>query len=329
MAKILCIGETLIRHQKDYYNSQSIIKYYVGGDALNVATSLSILGNDVEYLSVLNKESFYYQDILNHLNKYNIKQNFMIYENQRIGLYNVIKGNEFISSKVIYDRDNSCYKLIKDFQNFNDKLLANIDYIYLSGITISINKKLNSYILEILKKAKKLNKKIVIDINYRPTLWNNKYADFKKEIDQFLNLSDIVFGWISEQNYCKSNSSISAKDFDKLTCLIDKKYKNIELIISPNKVISQQIANIKSLAISNKKIYESESIKYQPIYPIGSGDSFVAAFLNYYVNNKKIKECLDFATKAYALKNYFEYDFNPCNQEQINNVSNESFELER
>ncbi|RMX35434.1 hypothetical protein [Mycoplasmopsis fermentans] len=38
MAKILCIGETLIRHQKDYYNSQSIIKYYVGGDALNVAT---------------------------------------------------------------------------------------------------------------------------------------------------------------------------------------------------------------------------------------------------------------------------------------------------
>ncbi|EFF41521.1 PfkB family carbohydrate kinase, partial [Mycoplasmopsis alligatoris] len=152
--KVLTMGETLIRlnfNPDDLYDGNKI-EYFFGGDALNVASILGINGNKTYYLSALNEKSLFTKKLKLFMNSNLVKSQFVYQNSYKLGKYFYSPINPDNSSKVEYDRTNTCFSNLDLDQNelnkINDK---NFDLIHLSGISLAINPEL------VLKITKSLN----------------------------------------------------------------------------------------------------------------------------------------------------------------------------
>ena len=261
---ILSVGEILI----DVIEGVS----KVGGAPFNVAVNASRLGGDVSFVGSIGKDeegeflkgfasSFGFNTLLlkEDANRKTTKAIVELKDGER---------------SFRFERDNTADAYLPDI---DDSLLSRSDIIHIGSLPLSIEEG-KRYILSLIDKAHKMNKKISFDVNFRSDVYPSKEAaiEISKRI---CLLSDIVK--LSEDEISLLGESFVKEELRDKTVFITLGSKG------------------SMCSYKGKDTF----VKGEPIKPIdttGAGDAFMGAVL-YKLDKEKepnMEEVLSFANKV-------------------------------
>ncbi len=267
---VCSIGEAMIEISNI---KNSLYNQSFAGDTLNFCNYLDKKKINAFFLSAIGKSEIN-QSLLDFIRSKNISTKYIKQINQfEVGLY-LIKNKDNGEKQFFYWRDESAAKQYFnniDFLNLY-KELKNFDYIYFSGITLSIIhiSKLNNFI-KLLKLLKSKKIKIVFDFNIRPSRWNKKNLNIF--FDSVLKFVDICFLSGEDMNYWKNKNNI--KSYEQIV----RKYKIKHSIFRKNAKFTYVFLNKARYVFRNKLLKKVVDTS-------GAGDGFNAAYLsNFIVNN--------------------------------------------
>ena len=270
---VCSIGEAMIEISNI---KNSLYNQSFAGDTLNFCNYLDKKKLNAFFLSAIGKSEIN-QSLLDFVKSKNISTKYIKQINQfEVGLY-LIKNKDNGEKQFFYWRDESAAKHYFnniDFLNLY-KELKNFDYIYFSGITLSIIhiSKLNNFI-KLLKLLKSKKIKIVFDFNIRPTRWNKK--NLNNFLDSVLKFVDICFLSGEDMNYWKNKNNI--KSYEQIV----RKYKIKHSIFRKNAKFTYVFLNKTRYVFRNKLLKKVVDTS-------GAGDGFNAAYLsNFIVNNDPV-----------------------------------------
>ncbi len=270
---VCSIGEAMIEISNI---KNSLYNQSFAGDTLNFCNYLDKKKLKAFFLSAIGKSEIN-QSFLDFVKSKKISTKYIKQINKfEAGLY-LIKNKDNGEKQFFYWRDESAAK-----QYFNNidflnlfKELKNFDYIYFSGITLSIIhiSKLNNFI-KLLKLLNNKKIKIVFDLNIRPSRWNKKNLNIF--LDSVLKLVDICFLSGEDMNYWKNKSNI--KSYEQIV----RKYKIKHSIFRKNAEYTYVFLNKTRYVFKNKLLKKVVDTS-------GAGDGFNAAYLsNFIVNNDPV-----------------------------------------
>lgn len=322
MAKIVTMGEIMLRlstpGNEKFIQADEFDVNYGGGEA-NVAVSLANYGHDVEFVTALPKNPIG-ECAIAAVRKYGVGTKHIARVGERVGIYFLETGSAMRASNVVYDRAGSSIATAeaKDFDF--DAIFDGADWFHFTGITPAVSDMAASLTEEALKAAKKHGVKVSVDLNFRKKLWSSEKA--KKIMTNLMQYVDVCIG--NEEDAEKvlgfkpANTDVTKGELE-LNGYVDIFNQmcdtfGFEYVISSLRESHSASNNDWSACImdgKSREFYHSKKYHIEPIVDrVGGGDSFAAGLICGLADGKDMKEALEFAVAASALKHTIPGDFN-------------------
>jgi 2-dehydro-3-deoxygluconokinase len=338
--RFITMGELLLRlspPNNEKIRMASDFKVSYGGAEANVAASLSNLGIDSSYFTVV-PDSSIGKSAIRYLRSNDVHCSPCIYSNKgRMGIYFLEEGFGVRSSKVTYDRKDSAFA-IYDFStvDFKEKLKG-FTWLHLSGITPALSQNCRDLIMYALKAAKELKITVSFDCNFRSALWG--WQEARDCITEYLPYIDVLFG-IEPFNLPDGNGhdikdglsmNPSYKEQDRVFREIAKRYPNIKAIGRHVRYVHSGSENsLKAFMWYNGETYESRTFRFTILDRVGGGDAFASGMIYALMTGMSADDIVNFAVASSVMKHTVHGDFNITDDEDsIIKLMNQEFEIRR
>ena len=306
--------------------SDSFDVNYGGGEA-NVAVSLANYGHDAYYVTKLPKHEVG-QAAVNALRRYGVHTDYIVRGGNRVGIYYLESGSAMRPSKVIYDRADSAIAKANSSDFDFDAIMEGADWFHFSGITPAISDSAAELTLIACKKAKEHDVKVSCDLNYRKKLWSVEKA--QSVMTPLMEYVDVCIGNEEDAQYClgfKPDADVeagntSADGYYSIFKQMKEKF-NFEYVVSTlRESYSASHNGWKALIYDGKEFYESKHYDIEPIVDrVGGGDSFSGGLIHGLLTMDNMKDALEFAVAASALKHTINGDFNLVSKEEVESLA--------
>ena len=306
--------------------SDSFDVNYGGGEA-NVAVSLANYGHDAYYVTKLPKHEVG-QAAVNALRRYGVHTDYIVRGGNRVGIYYLESGSAMRPSKVIYDRADSAIAKANSSDFDFDAIMEGADWFHFSGITPAISDSAAELTLIACKKAKEHGVKVSCDLNYRKKLWSVEKA--QSVMTPLMEYVDVCIGNEEDAQYClgfKPDADVeagntSAEGYYSIFKQMKEKF-NFEYVVSTlRESYSASHNGWKALIYDGKEFYESKHYDIEPIVDrVGGGDSFSGGLIHGLLTMDNMKDALEFAVAASALKHTINGDFNLVSKEEVESLA--------
>ena len=306
--------------------SDSFDVNYGGGEA-NVAVSLANYGHDAYYVTKLPKHEVG-QAAVNALRRYGVHTDYIVRGGNRVGIYYLESGSAMRPSKVIYDRADSAIAKANSSDFDFDTIMEGADWFHFSGITPAISDSAAELTLIACKKAKEHGVKVSCDLNYRKKLWSVEKA--QSVMTPLMEYVDVCIGNEEDAQYClgfKPDADVeagntSADGYYSIFKQMNEKF-NFEYVVSTlRESYSASHNGWKALIYDGKEFYESKHYDIEPIVDrVGGGDSFSGGLIHGLLTMDNMKDALEFAVAASALKHTINGDFNLVSKEEVESLA--------
>jgi len=275
--KLCAIGECMIEIAN--LSSNNFIQSFAG-DTLNFLSYLNKKNINVDYLTSVGKGEIN-RDFFSLLKLKKISRKLIhVHNYKEIGLY-LIKNNKKGEKNFYYWRDDSAAKNYLNEIDYKklEVVLKKYDYLYFSGITLSIiSQNKQKDFCNLIKKLKEYDVKIIFDLNIRLKKWlNKKYLN--KSMNRFLPYIDILFSTGEDMKNWKSNDNL---DFFKKFI---KSNKIKHAIFRKNASLNYSILSDQIFKMTNK-------IHRRIIDSTGAGDGYNAAYISEFLNSGDVYSSL-------------------------------------
>ena len=328
--KVITLGEIMLRLSTPgntrIVQSDSFDVNYGGGEA-NVAVSLANYGHDAYYVTKLPKHEVG-QAAVNALRRYGVHTDYIVRGGNRVGIYYLESGSAMRPSKVIYDRADSAIAKANSSDFDFDTIMEGADWFHFSGITPAISDSAAELTLIACKKAKEHGVKVSCDLNYRKKLWSVEKA--QSVMTPLMEYVDVCIGNEEDAQYClgfKPDADVeagntSADGYYSIFKQMKEKF-NFEYVVSTlRESYSASHNGWKALIYDGKEFYESKHYDIEPIVDrVGGGDSFSGGLIHGLLTMDNMKDALEFAVAASALKHTINGDFNLVSKEEVESLA--------
>ncbi|MEI5990089.1 hypothetical protein A5881_001582 [Enterococcus termitis] len=320
MAKILCLGEIMMRLSTDpgirLNHTKQLDVYYGGGEA-NVAISLANYGHQVQFASKVSDNGFG-QAAEKHLNSYGVSTDYLFKEQGRLGAYYVEQGIGQKATSVVYDRQGSVFAMMHELDWNSSKLFEGIDIFHISGITPALSKQWQEFTIKLVKAAKSNGCKISFDCNYRQNLWSQKVAgDFLLEVLKYVDYCSA--GKLDAIHLLGIQEKSADTDITYYYQQMSTMFPKIEAFYSTNRRIHSTSCNeLQGTFWFNETCYTSKNYTIDPIVDrIGGGDAYSGGLLHGLLMQNSPQEIVEFATAASVLKHMIKGDCNQYSESEV------------
>lgn len=323
--KIVGYGELLLRltpsNHSQLIDQATSLNLSFGGSESNIISNLSNLGHNTKMITSFPNNSLG-KSANRFLRSFGVNTDDIIFRNGRIGTYFIEHGASLRSSKIIYDRLDSCFSKEKVDDKVWNNVFNNCSYFVLSGITPSLSKECQDNVLRSVKIAKSNKVKIVFDLNFRRNLWNEKEAfDF---VSKIINDVDILIGntgSISDifgYKYKSSNNFSELENTTKDACEFISKDFSFDLIaLTIRNQINATYNQLGGLIKVDGKYFNGKSFEMDIIDRIGGGDAFSSGIIHGLIKGYNPQEIINFSNSCFALTQTIKGDINYFDEEDI------------
>ncbi len=328
--KVVTMGEIMMRlsppDKQRFAQATSFDIVYGGGEA-NVAVSLANYGMDAYFVSKLPNQELG-QATINSLRKFGVKTDYIARGGDRLGIYFLEHGASMRPSKVIYDRANSSIACADESDFDFDEIFKDADWFHFSGITPALGENVAKLTEKALIVAKKHGLTVSVDLNYRKKLWTPDEA--KACMTKLMKYVDVCIG--NEEDAEKVlGFKASGTDITKGDLSLDG-YKDIfkqmkevfgfKYVVSTlRESYSASDNGWSALIYDGKEFYHSKKYDIRLVDRVGGGDSFSAGLIYGLLEKENMREALEFAVAASALKQTIFGDVNLVSVSEVETLS--------
>ena len=195
MKTILCFGEVLLRlsapNKEPLLRSASLDATF-GGTEANVAVSLSHFGLTTRVVTVLPQNDLG-DACLGELRRYGVDVSCVQRQPGRMGLYFLTPGAMLRPSRLFYDREGSAFAAA-DPSGFDwSSLLANVDWLHISGVTPAVSATAAAAARAAVKAAAGRGIPVSFDCNFRASLWQGREHEAAEALRAFAEVATLLF----------------------------------------------------------------------------------------------------------------------------------------
>ena len=320
MSKIVTFGEILLRLSPPSHlrlTQATSFDLYYGCAEANVAASLAKFGFPVKFITSVPANELG-ESALSMLRSFGVEPVAKI-QGKRLGIYYFEQGASERPGKVVYDREDSSFSMLRKGMIDWEKAFEGADWFHWSGITPSLSLELAELCEEALEVASKMGLTISADLNYRPTLWN--YGKNANEImPNLIKYCDLLLGGINESEIVLGISKQENESVESVFSNWMKAFPKLKTIVTTKRLRANASSNGVSAEFYNgKEFLKSKEYNISHIIDrIGAGDAFMAGIIYGLINwPDDHQSALEFAVAATCLKHSISGDINLSTAKEI------------
>lgn len=331
--KVVTMGEIMLRlstpNNERFIQADEFDVNYGGGEA-NVAVSLANFGYETEYVTALPNNPIG-ECAIAALRKYNVGTKYISRSGERVGIYYLESGSAMRPSSVIYDRAHSSISTASVDEFDFDEIFKDAGWFHFTGITPAISDSAAHLTEAACIAAKKAGVTVSCDLNFRKKLWTSEKA--QKVMTNLMQYVDIcigneedaekVLGFKADKTDVTKGELNLAGYEDVFNQMVDK--FGFKYVISSLRQSISASNNGWSACIMDGKtreFYHSKTYSITPIVDrVGGGDSFAAGCICGFLDEKDMKDALEFGVAASALKHTIPGDFNYVTRSEVDNLA--------
>ena len=300
---------TIGRSSVDLYGSQiggrledmRTFQKYIGGSPTNIAAGAARLGLKSAIITRVGNEHMG-RFIVEQLKKEGVNTDGIKIDQERLTALVILGIRNKNDFPLIFYREN-CADMALSTNDIDKKFILRAKCVCATGTHLS-NVNVEGATIKAISIARKLKKKTVLDIDFRPNLWGlsdhndgeNRYiksSEVTKKLQKNLRLFDLIVGTEEEFHIAGGiNHTIKAlKNVRSLTEAV--------LVCKRGPYGASIFENtIKS---NLEKGITGRNFKIEVFNVLGAGDGFMAGLLRGWLKNKNWETCLDFANACGAI----------------------------
>ena len=327
---IITMGELMLRLAPPgnaRFIQAPVLNVEFGGGEANVAVSLANYGHHACFVSKLPAHEIG-QAAVNSLRRYGVDTSFIARGGERIGIYFQETGSAMRPGKVIYDRAHSAISEAKPGDFDFDRIFEGADWFHWTGITPALSDGAAELVRLACQAAKRHGVTVSCDLNFRAKLWTGEKA--RSVMTPLMEYVDVCIGNEEDAQKClgftpkadvergKTEAEGYRDIFRQMTEKFGFKYTAATLRES----FSASHNGWKALIYDGKEFYESKRYDIDPIVDrVGGGDSFSGGLIHGLLTMPSMKDALEFAVAASALKHTIPGDVNLVSEAEVQSLA--------